>query len=113
MYSWRITKYDPLKRDADGSYLDNEEWTCFSEVGTKVSMEEYQITEEKYLNAVTTFMAEMGLNKVYVMALEQWSDEVRTQNANEFSIKDLGRESCDCTGSSSVSQINITECYLV
>ena len=77
--SWRITKYDPLKRDADGSGLDLEEWTCFSEVGTKVSMEEYQVTEEKYLNVVTTFMAEMGLNRVYVTALEQWSDEVINQ----------------------------------
>ena len=84
MYSWRITKYDPLKRDADGSYLDNEEWTCFSDVGTKVSIEEYQIMEEKYLNAVTTFMAEMSLNKVYVIALEQGSDEVINQNAKEF-----------------------------
>ena len=87
MYSWRITKYDPLKRDADGSYLDLEEWTCFSEVGTKVSMEEYQKQEEKYVHAITTFMAEMGLNRVYVIALEQWSDEVRNQSANEFLSK--------------------------
>jgi hypothetical protein len=36
LFSWRITKYDPVKRDADGSYLDHEEWTCFSAVGTKV-----------------------------------------------------------------------------
>lgn len=87
MNSWRITKYDPLKRDADGSYLDHEEWTCFSEVGTKISMEEYQITEENYLNAIAIFMAEMGLNRVYVTALEQWSDEVKNQNANEFLSK--------------------------
>lgn len=45
--SWRITKYDPLNRDADGIYLDLEEWTCFSEVGTKVSMAEYEVTEKK------------------------------------------------------------------
>ena len=32
-------------------------------------------------------MAEMGLNRVYVIALEQWSDEVRNQNANEFLSK--------------------------
>ena len=32
-------------------------------------------------------MAEMGLNRVYVMALEQWSDDVGTQNANEFLSK--------------------------
>ena len=87
MYSWRVTKYNPSNRDADGSYLDHEEWTCFSEVGTTVSMEEYQITEGKYLNAITTFMAEIGLNRVYVTALEQWSDEVKHQNANEFLSK--------------------------
>ena len=87
MNSWRITKYDPLNRDVDGSYLDLEEWTCFSEVGTKVSMEEYQKQEEKYVHAITTFMAEMGLNRVYVIALEQWSDEVRNQSANEFLSK--------------------------
>ena len=77
--SWRITKYDPLNRDADGIYLDLEEWTCFSEVGTKVSIEEYEKQEEKYIHAITTFMAEMGLNRVYIIALEQWSDEVRNQ----------------------------------
>ena len=82
-----ITKYDPLDRDVDGSYLNHEEWTCFSEVEAKVSMEEYQVTEEKYLNAITTFMAEMGLNRGYVFALEQWSDDVRNQNANEFLSK--------------------------
>lgn len=87
MNSWRITKYNPVKRDADGSYLDLEEWICFSEVGTKVSMEEYQITEEKYLDAISVFITEMGLNRVYVTALEQWSDEVRNQNANEFLSK--------------------------
>ena len=87
MNSWRITKYNPLNRDVDGSYLDLEEWTCFSEVGTKVSMEEYQKQEEKYLHAITTFMAEMGLNRVYVIALEQWSDEVRNQYAEEFLSK--------------------------
>ncbi|MBO1511363.1 hypothetical protein [Metabacillus bambusae] len=41
MYSWRVTKYDPLIRDVDGSYLNDEEWTCFSELGTKISIEEY------------------------------------------------------------------------
>ena len=87
MNSWRITKYDPVNRDTDGNYLDLEDWTCFSEVGTKVSMEEYQVMEEKYLNAITTIMAEMGLNRLYVNALEQWSDEVENQNANEFLTK--------------------------
>ena len=87
MNSWRITKYDPVNRNTDGNYLDLEDWTCFSEVGTKVSMEEYQVTEEKYLNAITEFMDEIGLNRLYVNALEQWSDKVENQNANEFLTK--------------------------
>lgn len=87
LYSWKITKYNPVNRDADESNFDHEEWTCFSEVGTKVSMEEYQRTEEKYLNAIIIFMTEMGLNRLYVNALEQWSDETRNQNAEEFLSK--------------------------
>lgn len=85
MYSWRVTKYDPLNRDAaNGIYLNDEEWTCFSEVGTKISIEEYRKTEQKYIHAISSFMAEMGLNRVYVIALEQWSDDVKRHNANEF-----------------------------
>jgi hypothetical protein len=47
-------------------------------------MEEYQLTEEKYINAISSFMAEMDLNRVYVNALEKWSNGVGVQNANEF-----------------------------
>lgn len=32
-------------------------------------------------------MAEMSLKRVYVTAFEQWSDEVRNQNAKEFLSK--------------------------
>lgn len=84
MLSWRITKYDPKNRDERGSYLDDKEWTCFPEVGTKVSEEDYLKTESNYINAITTFMDEMGLNKVYLNALEVWSDEVANQNASGF-----------------------------
>ncbi|KGR76902.1 hypothetical protein [Ureibacillus sinduriensis] len=87
MRSWRITKYNPLHRNADGSYVDLEEWICFSEVGTKVSMEDYEKTEEKYMNAVTTFMAGIGLSNVYVNASEQESHEVKNQHAQEFLSK--------------------------
>ena len=33
------------------------------------------------MNAIISFMAEMGLNKVYVTAFEQWSEEVRNRNS--------------------------------
>ncbi|MEK3889873.1 hypothetical protein [Bacillus sp. FSL K6-3431] len=86
MYSWRVTKYDPLYRDTDGSYFNQEEWTCFSEVGTNVSIDEDLMTEDKYLNAISAFMVEMGLNVLYINALEQWSDEVKSQHANKLWI---------------------------
>lgn len=87
MFSWRITKYDPKNRNEIGNYLDDKEWTCFSEVGTKLSEEEYLRTESNFINAITTFMDEMGLNKVYLNALEIWSDEVSKQNASPFLSK--------------------------
>ncbi|MDQ6600772.1 hypothetical protein [Bacillus salipaludis] len=87
MFSWRITKYNPKNRDEEGSYLDNEEWTCFSEVGTKVSEEDYLRTESNYINAITTFMDELGIKKLYLNDLEIWSDEVQNQNASPFLTK--------------------------
>lgn len=38
----------------------------------------------EYINAITIFMGEMGLNKVYQNFLEIWSDEVTNQNAFSF-----------------------------
>lgn len=70
MNCWRITK-------------DTDEWTCFSEVGTKLEYEEYIITEEKYLEAIKTFWDETGVNQIYITALEQWSDGVESQNARK------------------------------
>ncbi|MEN2467804.1 hypothetical protein [Ornithinibacillus sp. JPR2-1] len=87
MYSWRVTKYNPLFRNRDGSYQNDEEWTCFSEVGLKVSMEEYVRTEQLYINAISSFMEDIGLDHAYLLALEQWSDEVNKQNAKEFLSK--------------------------
>lgn len=71
MNCWRITK-------------DSDEWTCFSEVGTKLEYEEYIITEEKYLEAIKTFWDETGVNQIYITALEQWSDGVESQNARKY-----------------------------
>lgn len=84
MLSWRITKYNPSNRDERGCYLDDKEWTCFSEVGTNVSEEDYLRTESNYINAITTFMDEIGLNRLYLNELELWSDEVLSQNASNF-----------------------------
>lgn len=84
MFSWRITKYNPKNRDERGCYLDDKEWTCFSEVGTNVSEEDYFRTESKYINAIAAFMAETSLNRLYLNKLEIWSEEAISQNASSF-----------------------------
>lgn len=87
LFSWRITKYNPQNRDERGNYLCANEWTSFSDVGTKVSEEEYLRIESKYINAITIYMGEMGLNRGYIDALEIWSDGVPNQNASPFLSK--------------------------
>ncbi|WHY94597.1 hypothetical protein QNK12_14495 [Neobacillus cucumis] len=87
LYSWRVTKYNPLHRDVNGSYKNQDEWTSYSEIGSKVSEEEYLKTEENYIIAIFSFMNEMNLDKMYLNALELNFDEVEKQNAPEFMSK--------------------------
>ncbi|MCP1161074.1 hypothetical protein [Bacillus infantis] len=79
MNYYRVTKYDPQKRDAYGNYLDDSEWTSFSEVGTKVGEEEYLNTETNYIQAITAFMDEAGVDRLYVNALEMWTEAAAVQ----------------------------------
>lgn len=87
MFWWRVTKYNPLNRNDDGSYINDEEWTSYSDISSKVNKEDYLKIEQSYINAIITFMDEMGLNNVYLNALEQWSDEIENQNASQFLLK--------------------------
>lgn len=62
MEEYRVTKYDPQNRDSSGRYLDQEEWTCFSEVGTKLTLNEYEEVENKYIEAASDFLEEEIVN---------------------------------------------------
>lgn len=84
LYSWRVTKYNPIHRDDSGSYKTKDEWTSYSEIGSKVSEQEYLETEEKYIIAVLYFMKEMNVDKLYLNDLELHSDGVVEQNASSF-----------------------------
>ncbi len=84
LYSWRVTKYNPQKRNQMGSYLDDKEWTDFSEVGTLVSEEGYVRTETNYINAILTFMDEVDLNELILECLEVNSDEIISPTATDF-----------------------------
>ncbi|WP_100486828.1 hypothetical protein [Sporolactobacillus pectinivorans] len=80
MYSWRITKYDPAKRNPDGSYGEPKEWTSFSDVGESVDEGTYLQTEENYLQTIKAFMNELDITEVYVGALEENSHGNNVQN---------------------------------
>src|SRR5215470_1514488 len=74
MFVYRITKYDPRKRDEQGHYLADE-WTRYSQVGEAianqvVTMEEYLRTEKAYVDAAMNILAECGVEALVVRGLE-------------------------------------------
>ena len=80
MFEYRITKYDPRKRDAQGRYLD-EEWTRYSQVGQVIAgraltFEEYSRIETAYVNAAINLLAECDVDALTIRGLEN-SDDYR------------------------------------
>lgn len=74
-YQYRITKYDPAKRDENGAYL-LDEWTAFSDIGKEfagVRLEEaaYLEVESAYLAAVGSFLREARLPELFLKGLER------------------------------------------
>jgi hypothetical protein len=86
MKTWRITKYDPSKRN-NNVYLDEEEWTSFSDVGTKVDIETYTKTELAYVNTIVETMQELELSTLILEELEVSIDEIKDQNIVRFLSK--------------------------
>ena len=73
-YEYRITKYDPRWRNADGHYT-KDEWTSFAEVGKSVggqrlTMAEYLAVEEKYLTVLHALLREAGVKDLELKDFE-------------------------------------------
>jgi hypothetical protein len=66
---YRITKYDPSRRNAAGAYTVDE-WTSVSDIGRKVSRQAYEQTERLYLKAIEAFLSEAGVKALTVRGLE-------------------------------------------
>lgn len=71
MKNFRITKYNPEKRNAEGHYLVDE-WTCPSEVGTtfddlKFEEAEYFEIESKYISSVVKLLKSKFINRLRVV----------------------------------------------
>lgn len=74
-YQWRITKYDPAKRDERGSYT-GEDWTMAQQIGDvfndkTFTKEEYLGMEDRYVAAAERFFLASGLETLTVRELQQ------------------------------------------
>lgn len=87
MQTWRysafsVTKYNPAYRDVNGVYQKSE-WIGFFQVGKNIdgqilTLEEYELTEEKYLTAAYLFFTFHGCVKVRIENLEKnYSDDYK------------------------------------
>ena len=74
MVSYRITKFDPAKRNEQGAYIDQAEWTAISDVGKpaygNLTYEEYEKTEIAYVEAVQVILAEKEIECLNIDSLE-------------------------------------------
>jgi hypothetical protein len=75
MLQYRVTKYDPAKRDHNGAYRDLDEWTDASEVGktcggTLLTLEAYLDVENRYVRAVEAFVREADIEHLRCTCIE-------------------------------------------
>jgi hypothetical protein len=75
-YKYRVTKYNPNKRNSEGFYMDKEEWTDFSQFDKNskfayknLNIKEYFLTENAYIYAVNKFIALNGSNDFEIKKL--------------------------------------------
>lgn len=77
MKKYRITKYDPKKRDAVGRYLDNSEWISFYDVEKNghetLTFLEYKKVESKYGEAIKMILKEKKVEKLKIDSLEKYT----------------------------------------
>ena len=79
MKQYRVTKYNPEYRNADGTY-NRSEWTSYSDVGNIVTKEEYEKVENSYIESALRFLEEQNISKIKITYLEN------QQNYNEPSV---------------------------
>lgn len=94
MKNFRISKYNPTKRNSDGFYLE-EEWTSISDIGKRfkdktLGSDHYIEMEERYIGVIRDYCLNTGINS--------------------FILKDLIR--LDLTSNKSIQSVYSTELIL-
>ncbi len=75
-YQWRITKYNPAYRNAEGHYL-RDEWTSASEIGKSflgeiLTIDDYLQVEKAYVDTVMKFLEVYQIESVRLIHLETY-----------------------------------------
>lgn len=88
MFSYRVTKYNPKYRNDEGHYL-KDEWFLYSQIGEKfeegvLTLEQYLKVENAYVEAIILFMECLGIDTLYVTALEK---NVKPRRNKLFSLE--------------------------
>ena len=71
---WRVTKYDPRRRDAAGRYLETE-WTSVSDIGRVIAghlldVAAYSSVEDAYVETAMAFHADAGAPVLFARDVE-------------------------------------------
>ncbi len=100
MKHYRITKYDPLNRNAKGHYL-YDHWTEFGDIGRTmegelVTVEKYLSVESDYINAIVEILRENKIDHLRVVGLDKRllqesikDDKEKWYHRTEFETIDL------------------------
>ena len=72
--SYRITKYNPEKRNEQGHFLDDFEWTSISDIDkseyNNLTFDEYEKIESAYVDAIKSIMQDNNLEFLNIDSLE-------------------------------------------
>ena len=77
MLEFRVTKYDPALRDADGAFL-GDDWISVVEIGEtfngiELTNTEYERVERAYVMTALQFLRDSGIQSLTVSGLENYS----------------------------------------
>jgi len=72
-YAWRISKYDPGLRDAQG-HFQGDEWTFFAQIGRSfngkpLTYKDYVAVESAYVHTIMRFLSDVGLDSLRISGL--------------------------------------------
>ncbi len=72
--TYRITKYNPKKRNEEGHYLDSSDWTSISDIGNpaynNLTFEDYESMETAYVESIKLILDEKNIKELDINEIE-------------------------------------------